>query len=63
MEQATLQAEREATEAERQCETCMGDRKYICFSCGHRACEPCAKELTVCHICRKSITHCIRNLN
>ena len=63
--QAEMERERRAmrlaAEAERLCDVCLDADKDTSFQCGHRACAACAKELTTCHICRKPVTHRIKN--
>ena len=39
------------------CNICMERPLDVAFLCGHRACQECAKPLTMCHMCRKPINH------
>ena len=53
---AQMAAEQEKRDEERQCAICLDADKNCAFSCGHQTCMGCAETLSVCHICRATIT-------
>lgn len=38
------------------CAICLEGRREVAFICGHTTCADCARKLSVCHMCRKTIT-------
>lgn len=39
-----------------ECAICMTNTRDIVFNCGHLACSECAEKLSLCHMCRVTIT-------
>lgn len=54
-DQRELESRLKQLEEARSCGICMERPRNVAFLCGHTACDRCAENLSVCHLCRKPI--------
>ncbi|XP_037566345.1 E3 ubiquitin-protein ligase MIB2 isoform X2 [Dermacentor silvarum] len=54
-DQRELESRLKQLEEARSCGICMERPRNVAFLCGHTACDRCAENLSICHLCRKPI--------